>query len=93
MSITADHLVRYSRIPAPRDYAEERLIHMAMEGILVAEELTTKARERLFTELHSLGWTDLEMAVHTRTTPYTTARIRDRLGLTANRRRTEVAAV
>jgi hypothetical protein len=78
-----------SLAPAPRAYGEEQQIRMAMQGLLVAEELPTKARERLFTELHSLGWTDMEMAEHTRTTPYTTARIRDRLGLRPNRPRAE----
>ena len=76
-------------LPAPRAYGEEQQIRMAMQGLLVAEELPTKARERLFTELHALGWTDLEMAEHTRTTPYTTVRIRERLGLRPNRPRAE----
>jgi hypothetical protein len=75
--------------PTPRAYGEEQQIRMAIQGLLVAEELPTKARERLFAELHALGWTDLEMAEHTRTTPYTTARIRDRLGLRPNRPRAE----
>jgi hypothetical protein len=69
---------------APRDYSEEHLIHMAMDGLLVAEELPTKARERLFAELHTLGWTDRQMAEHTRTTEYTTARILRRLGRDPN---------
>lgn len=89
MSLSSDHAAIYCGLPAPRDFTEEALIHMAMEGLLIAEELPTKARERLFAELHFLGWTDLQMAEHTRTTPYTTARIRDRLGLVANRPRTE----
>jgi hypothetical protein len=71
--------------PRPVDHSEEASILMAKQGLLVAEELTTKARERLFAELHVLGWTDLQMAEHTRTTLYTTARIRDRLGLSPNR--------
>lgn len=78
-----------SLAPAPRAFGEEHQIRMAMQGLLIAEELPTKARERLFTELHALGWTDLEMAEHTRTTPYTTVRIRERLGLRPNRPRAE----
>ena len=55
-----------------------------MDGQLPAEELPAYLRARLLTQLHALGWTDLEIAVHTRMTLYTTARIRDRLGLSPN---------
>lgn len=68
----------------PVDRTEDHWIEMALDGLLVAEELPTKARERLFTELWAAGWTDREMAEHTRTTEYTVDRIRTRLGLLPN---------
>lgn len=46
-----------------------------------AEALTTRDRQRLVTELHTLQWADHEIAAHTRMTTYTTARIRGSLGL------------
>lgn len=49
--------------------------------------------EQLFYDLWALGWTDAQIAQHTRHTTYTVARIRARLGLAANtvRRRKAVA--
>lgn len=75
--------------PVPTMRSENHLLAMAKAGLLVAEELPTTAREQLFTDLWALGWSDLEMAEHTRTSLYTTARIRDRLGLRPNRPRAE----
>lgn len=59
----------------------------ALAGELPAEALPTGERERLVGELHALGWSDDEIADHTRQTTYTTARIRARLGLRAHRAR------
>ena len=40
--------------------------------------LTSAERERLVLELSGRGWSDLDIALHTRMTEYTTARIRTR---------------
>jgi hypothetical protein len=56
----------------------------ARAGMEPAEALTTGDRARLVAELATRGWTDRRIAEHTRMTTYTTARIRGRLGLTAN---------
>lgn len=53
-------------------------------GQLPAEVLPTHLRARLLARLHGEGWTDVEIAAHTRMTLYTTARIRKRLGLSPN---------
>lgn len=61
-----------------------RLYQECLNGRAPAEELPAYLRARLLTRLHGQGWTDLEIAVHTRMTLYTTARIRNRLGLSPN---------
>jgi hypothetical protein len=61
------------------------LLADAFRGHEPAEALSTHDREHLVTELVEAGWTDLQIACHTRTTLYTTARIRSRLGLRRNR--------
>ncbi|MFI0469271.1 hypothetical protein ACH347_34795 [Saccharopolyspora sp. 5N102] len=55
-----------------------------MLGEQPAEALSADARERLVYALHQQGWTDAEIAAHTRMTTYTTARIRDRLRIAPN---------
>lgn len=60
------------------------LYALARAGREPAEALTTSDRARLVAELVNRGWTDRRIAEHTRQSTYTTARIRDRLGLTAN---------
>lgn len=55
-----------------------------LSGQLPAEGLTTTDREQLLRVLYRRGWSDLEVAVHTRMTLYTTVRIRNRIGLKAN---------
>ena len=57
----------------------------ARAGREPAEALTTDDRARLVAELAARGWDDTRIAAHTRQTTYTTARIRDRLGLPATR--------
>lgn len=57
----------------------------ALRGLEPAEALSTADRKRLLAELHGWGWTDAEVAAHTRLTTYTAARIRAALGLLPNR--------
>lgn len=54
-------------------------------GELVAEELTTAARELVVAWLHARGLTDTEVATRARMSTYTASRIRTRLGLPARR--------
>lgn len=56
-------------------------------GEVPAEALSARDREDLIADLHALGWSDVEIAEHCMSSTYTTARIRDRLGLTPNRGR------
>ncbi len=67
--------------PAPDD---PLLYAAGLAGHEPAEALTTLDRRRLVAVLHAAGWTDGEIAEHTRMTTYTTARIRGDLGLTPN---------
>lgn len=53
----------------------------ALAGQTPAETLRVDERERLVATLHRCGWTDAQIAAHTRMTLYTTGRIRTRLGL------------
>lgn len=64
----------------------------ACRGQLPAEALPTRDREDLVYNLNQLGWSDAEIAEHTRMTKYTTARIRSRLGLEPNGSQEEGAA-
>lgn len=57
---------------------------MALAGDLPAEALPQFLRWELVAALHADGWTDVEIAEHTRQTLYTTARIRADLCLTPN---------
>jgi len=78
------HAYRAERIQARRRCA---LYRDALDGLEPAEALATRDRENLIAELHGRRWTDVEIGEYTRTTLYTVARIRDRLGLSANRPR------
>ena len=49
-----------------------------------AEALDPRDREDLVAGLVEHGWTDVEIAVHTHMSTYTTARIRDRIGARPN---------
>jgi hypothetical protein len=62
----------------PSGYLDARLGHEP------AEALGRDDRWRLVAELHGLGWSDEQIAEHTRQTLYTTCRIRSRIGLSAN---------
>lgn len=70
--------------PASRSHA--RLWLAACAGSEPADALPTRDREDLVYDLWSCGWTDQDIALHTRMTEYTTARIRTRLGLPARYR-------
>ena len=60
-------------------------LRLALAGQIPADALTTEDRQRLVTAFHKHGWTDVEVASYTRMSTYTTARIRERLGLAANK--------
>jgi hypothetical protein len=69
----------------------ELLLRACRLGTEPAESLPGFARDWLVHELWISGWTDLEIASWTRMTTYTTARIRERLGLAVNVLRGAVA--
>lgn len=58
--------------------------HRCCLGEFPAEALTPGDREDLIRQLHQLGWSDVDIAIHTKQSTYTTARIRERLGLAPN---------
>lgn len=70
--------------PDTAPMARARLRAACLAGDLPAEALHTEDRERLVRQLWRAGWTDVEVAVYTRLTTYTAARIRARLGLAAH---------
>jgi hypothetical protein len=70
-----------ARVVAP---SNEPLYRACRLGRDPAEALSTEDRERLVDELHRLGWSDTQIAEHTRMSTYTTVRIRERLMLPAN---------
>jgi hypothetical protein len=75
--------------PVPRS---RRALWLACwEGRLPAEILHPRDREDIVWHLVGHGWTDREIAEHTRMTEYTTARIRARLGLAPNKTYEEAA--
>lgn len=67
--------------PDTRGQAYALLRRRCWAGEAPAEELDTADREQLVTELWAAGWTDVEIAVHTRMSTYTTGRIRDRISV------------
>lgn len=71
-------------LPDPGERARRALLSACWAGGEPAEVLDTTDREDLVHELWRLNWTDVAIAQHTRMTTYTTARIRERLGLGAN---------
>lgn len=67
-----------SRVTSP----DEPLRYQAARlGTEPAEALTTSDRARLVSELHTRGWEDRRIAALTRISTYTTARIREQIGL------------
>lgn len=64
-----------------------------VEGREPAESLPTNDREDLVYHLvHDLGWTDLQVAEHTRMTTSVTVRIRERIGLAPNHESSSITA-
>lgn len=75
-----------------RPVTDAEVYSLCLAGHLPAEMLPSGRRRALVVELHSLGWTDLEIAAHTSMSLYTTARLRDQLGLDAHAPAAEGAA-
>lgn len=74
-----------SALALGRPHASQWIWVACVEGREPAESLPTKDREDLVYHLvNDLGWTDLQVAEHTRMTTATTTRIRERLGLAPN---------
>lgn len=67
--------------PPPTNRTQYR---RCLAGDEPAEVLSAEWRQRLVRALHARGWADAEIAVHTRMTLYTTARIRSRMRLKPN---------
>ncbi|RJQ68099.1 hypothetical protein D5S17_32880 [Pseudonocardiaceae bacterium YIM PH 21723] len=57
---------------------DTRTYNACRQGVEPAEILPPLLRQQLVQELHGAGWTDAEIAAHTRLTTYTVARIRAR---------------
>lgn len=72
------------RQPASAARSGQLLWQACCAGREPAESLDPRDREDLVAGLAGRGWTDLEIAVLTHMTTYTTARIRDRIGLPPN---------
>jgi hypothetical protein len=70
--------------PGTAPISRARLIDACRRGHLPAEILDQTDREHLVYDLWAAGWTDLEIATHTRMTTYTTGRIRGHLGVAAH---------
>lgn len=70
-------------VPTP-PRSEQQLWLRCCFGLEPAELLDTQDREDLVAELWGRGWTDTQIATHTRMTTYTTGRIRHRLQLPPN---------
>lgn len=74
--------------PDTRPVARAALAARCRRGDEPAEALLAAGmrdtHDRLIRELWAAGWTDVEIAAHTRHTTYTVDRIRRRLDLTAN---------
>lgn len=71
-------------VVAPQKRTPYAKWHRCCLGEFPAEALTPRDREDLISQLHGLGWSDVDIASHTRQSTYTTARIRERLGLAPN---------
>ncbi|PXY17361.1 hypothetical protein [Prauserella flavalba] len=73
--------------PDVRRISLHRLRAMCWRGEMPAEALALVDPTEIDQLLYRLwlnGWTDVEIATHTRMSTYTAARIRDRLGLPAH---------
>lgn len=68
----------------PPPIVNKLLYLTCLRGKEPAEVLLPTDRDRLVRRLHMAGWSDVEIATHTRMTTYTTVRVRSRLGLEPN---------
>lgn len=68
-----------------RPMTRELLYDACYRGAIPAEALDRVDREHLLYDLWLKGWSDVEIATHTRISTYTVVRIRERLGLAAAR--------
>jgi hypothetical protein len=76
--------VSVRRTPPRPDTAPQqrrRVRRACWEGREPAETLSPRDRDELVYDLWCAGWSDTEIAAHTRLSTYTAARIRRRLGL------------
>jgi DNA-binding NarL/FixJ family response regulator len=67
-----------------RPFVDRIAWRLALDGQLPADALQTTDRQTLVLVLHQRGWSDVEIATHTRMSTYTTARIRERIKLAPN---------
>ena len=70
---------------AAEGHADAEAAQRCLRGELLAEELTTTARELVVAWAHARGLTDAAVAARTGMTTYTAARIRARLCLAVHR--------
>jgi len=70
--------------PDTAPMARGRLMSACRRGELPAEVLDTADRDHLVYDFWAAGWSDVEIAIQTRMSTYTTGRIRARLGLAAH---------
>lgn len=70
--------------PTTRPVTGRAAYRACLAGERPAEALEPSMRERLVAELHHRGWSDSEIAAHTRLQTYTVGRICDRLQLKPN---------
>lgn len=70
---------------AARSHVDAEEARRCVRGEVVAEQVSTRARELAVCWLHRCGWTDAEVATRTRMSTYTAARIRCRMRLAVNR--------
>lgn len=64
---------------------QPHLVALALTGQLPAEALCRDDGDLVLLHLHGYGWTDVQIAEHTRWSAYTVGRKRRRLHLDANR--------
>lgn len=86
----SSRLVHARLIPEP-PIPTSKLISDCWAGLEPAEVLDPRMRELLVYELWADGWTDRQIAQHTRLTDYTVCRIRARLRLPMERPGVEAA--
>jgi hypothetical protein len=69
----------------PARHADAEAARRCLRGQLLAEELSTTARELVVAMAHARQWSDVTTASRTGMTTYTAARIRARLRLAPHR--------